>query len=103
LSFLAKDAAGNISSPATFSFTLDTQAPTLQIDAPAVASDLLGNATLSGTVSSGNSTIVELKYAFSGQPSFPVSFDRTTGQFSAPLDISKLAPGAKTLMPLAMR
>ena len=97
VTILATDAAGIISNPATFAFTLDTAAPVLQIDAPAVGSDLLGNATLAGTVSSGNSAIVELKYAFSGQPSFSVSFDPTTGQFSAPLEISKLAPGAQSL------
>lgn len=97
VSFVARDASGNVSSSTPFTFTLDTVKPTLSIESPAAGASLAAGDALSGTVGGSGSTIVALSYAFSGQPTMPIAFNTETGEFRAPLNLSKLAPGPTTL------
>ncbi len=96
LSFVATDFQGNISST-PFAFTLDTQAPSLDIQTPEQRSDLTPGALLSGNVNATGSSIVELKYAFTGQPARTIAFNPQTGDFSVSLDYAALGIGATTL------
>lgn len=49
LSFVAQDAAGNVSSPAALTFTLDTAAPALAVTSPPSGSSLQTSPTITGT------------------------------------------------------
>lgn len=97
ISFVAVDAAGNTSLPKTISFRLDTTAPTLTIQSPGSGSVLDAGELLAGSLGTSGSPIVSLTYSFTGQPAMPIAFSAQTGQFSEPLDLAKLAPGATTL------
>ncbi|HEY2253375.1 MAG TPA: Ig-like domain-containing protein, partial [Planctomycetaceae bacterium] len=97
VSFVASDAAGNVSDPVSFTFTLDTVAPTLNISSPLSGGTLSAGDTLTGNVNVAGSPVVQLSYTFSGQPTTPIVFDPATGAFSASLNLAKLAPGATTL------
>ena len=97
IQFVATDFQGNISNTAPFNFTLDTRAPTLDIQAPTVGANLSSDSILAGNVDPTGSSIVELKYAFTGQSARTIPFDAQTGNFSVPLDITALAPGATTV------
>lgn len=97
VSLTATDFQGNVSAPQVFDFTLDTLAPTVQIIAPEEGATLESGALLSGLANATGSSIVELKYAFTGQPARPIPFDSATGEFSVPLNIAALAPGATVL------
>lgn len=97
ISLSATDFQGNVSDPQLFSFTLDTLAPTVQIIAPEEGATLEVGSLLSGLANATGSSIVELKYAFTGQPARTIPFDSATGEFSVPLNIAALAPGATVL------
>jgi hypothetical protein len=97
ISLSATDFQGNVSDPQLFSFTLDTLAPTVQIIAPEEGATLEVGSLLSGLANATGSSIVELKYAFAGQPARTIPFDSATGEFSVPLNIAALAPGATVL------
>jgi PAP2 superfamily/Bacterial Ig-like domain len=97
VSLVAVDASGNSSTPSNFKFTLDTAAPFLNVESPAAGASLVAGDVLSGTVDTSGSSIVALSYAFNGQPTMPIAFNAQSGQFSTPLDLSRLAPGATTL------
>jgi hypothetical protein len=98
LTFRATDFAGNVSTAATYTFTLDTAAPTLAITAPLDNDALTAAPTLTGTVSGTGSAITALSYAFDGGMSHSVVFDPATGGFSQALDLSTLHPGAHSLV-----
>ena len=95
--FVATDSQGNVSDPQLFSFTLDTQAPTIQILGPEEGATLEAGAVLTGLANATGSSIVELKYAFTGQPARTIPFNAATNEFSVPLNIAALAPGATVL------
>ena len=95
--FTATDFQGNVSDPQLFSFTLDTQAPTIQILGPEEGATLEAGAVLTGLANATGSSIVELKYAFTGQPARTIPFNAATNEFSVPLNIAALAPGATVL------
>ena len=95
--FTATDASGNVSAPAPFTFTLDTTAPTFAIQSPTTGGSVDNSTLLTGSVSTSGAAIVSLSYRFSGQTAMPLTFDAQTGNFSTPLDVSKLSPGATTL------
>ncbi len=75
VSFVAVDASGNLSDSTPFMFTLDTVAPTLNIESPAVGASLVAGDVLTGSVDVSGSTIVALSYAFDGQPKMPIAFN----------------------------
>jgi hypothetical protein len=99
LHFQATDKAGNVETPAPFTFTLVTQAPTLTLTSPTDGGTLSTGATLTGTVTtSGGANIVCLCYAFDGSTTMiPVPFN-SGGTFNQALDLSRLAAGSHTLL-----
>jgi len=102
LTLTASDARGNASAPLTFSFTLDTRAPTIALTSLADSDTLSAGARLTGTADPTGSTLVSLAYAFDGGRTIPVSFDPATGQFDTDLDLSSLGVGAHTLTVAAL-
>ncbi|MEF8768730.1 vanadium-dependent haloperoxidase [Candidatus Accumulibacter contiguus] len=97
LTLSASDARGNASAPLTFSFILDTRAPTIALTSLADGDTLSTASRLTGTADPTGSTLVSLAYAFDGGRTNPVSFDPASGQFDSALDLSSLGVGAHTL------
>jgi hypothetical protein len=93
----ATDAAGNVSSPIEFSFTLDTVAPMIVVTSPTDDGALEADAVLNGTLSREGSAIVSLNYAFNNGPTTPIPFSAEAAVFSIPLNLSKLTAGAHLL------
>jgi hypothetical protein len=96
LTLVARDFAGNASTPVAFSFVLSTHAPVIALTSPANGDNLVDGATLAGAVTTSGAAITALSYAFDGGASMPITFD-ATGAFIAPLDLSKLTAGAHIL------
>lgn len=97
IDFRATDKTGNVSAPAPFTFTLDTQPPALTITGPTDGGSLADGAMLTGSVTSG-SPLVCLCYSFDGSNTMqPVVFN-PDGSFNQALNLSKLSPGSHTLV-----
>jgi hypothetical protein len=95
--FRATDAAGNVSAPATFTFTLATQPPVVTLTSPTDGGTLATGDLLTGTAT-GEASLVSLGYAFDGAATpVSVAFNPADGSFSQALDLSKLATGPHTL------
>ncbi len=93
----AIDAAGNVSPARELPFLLDTQAPRITLDSPAGDGQLHVNTQIAGLADATGSALTRLTYEFETGPVFPLAFDRPTGEFSQPLDLSRLAAGPHTL------
>jgi hypothetical protein len=100
LSLVATDAAGNVSSPKTFSFQLETQPPRITLASGGVqdGGTLSAGEHLTGTaaVETGD-TLAALSYAFDGGTAMPVGFNATSGTFDQVLELTHLAAGNHTL------
>jgi hypothetical protein len=100
LTFSAVDAAGNVTSPVVFSFTLDTQAPQISLAADSIQNSgtLAAGAVLDGAVTTeAGVALTALSYAFDGGASAPLGFDATSGAFDQALNLSQLGAGNHTL------
>ncbi|MGE0642374.1 MAG: Ig-like domain-containing protein [Nitrospira sp.] len=87
----------NNQSTLTFTFTLDTKAPTITLTSPANNAALTATTRLTGTAGGTGSKLVTLTYQFDNGTVIPISFDTTTGNVDQALDLSKLSTGAHTL------
>jgi hypothetical protein len=96
--FQATDFAANTSAVQAFSFTLDTQAPTITLIGPSQGDSLTAGAQVTGTADGTGSALVALSYAIDGGAVMPMVFDRSTGAFDETLDLSKLEAGSHTLV-----
>ena len=98
VSLVAKDAAGNTASPQTLTFTLDTQAPKVTLNANSVQDNgtLAARAALSGTAIS-EAALKSLNYKIDGGTVVPLAFDRASGTFNQPLDLTHVTTGNHTL------
>lgn len=94
--FEATDAAGNITTRDLL-FTLDTSAPTVEIDSLSEGGELLDGARLTGIADGTGSAIVSLTYQFDDGTIMPFSLV-DVGVFDTALDLSRLATGAHTLV-----
>ena len=93
LTFTAVDAAGNVTSPLVFDFTLDTQAPQISLAADSIQNGgtLAAGAMLDGAVTTeAGVALTALSYAFDGGGAVPVNFDATSGAFDQALNLSQL-------------
>ena len=100
LTFTAVDAAGNVTSPLVFDFTLDTQAPQISLAADNIQNGgtLAAGAMFDGTVTTeAGVALTALSYAFDGGAAVPLGFDATSGAFDQALNLSQLAAGNHTL------
>jgi hypothetical protein len=104
LNFQATDFAGNTSGLTAFTFTLDTQAPTITLTSPADGGTLDSLSHLTGTADGAGSAITQLTYAFEGGTAVPVAFTPDAGaagpssyDFDQVLDLSHLAAGPHSL------
>jgi hypothetical protein len=100
LTFTATDAAGNVTSPLAFNFTLATKAPQIALAANSVQDGgmLVSGSHLTGavTLETGDS-LTSFSYAFDGGTKMPISFDPTTSAFDQALDLTKVGTGNHTL------
>src|SRR5262249_812183 len=97
INFQATDAAGNVTPPVAFTFSLGTTGPNLTLTSPTDGASLaLGDGTLTGTATTVGPALVSLHYAFDGGTEYPVAFN-ADGSFSQALDLSKLTAGSHTL------
>ena len=100
LTFTAIDAAGNVTTPVDFSFTLDTEAPQTSLAADSIqdGGTLAAGAVLDGTVATENGVALNaLSYAIDDGTAMPISYDATTGALDQVLDLTALITGAHTL------
>ncbi|MFZ4409274.1 MAG: VCBS domain-containing protein, partial [Paracraurococcus sp.] len=94
----ATDGAGNTASPASFTFTVDTRAPTITLDGLADGATIVAGAHLAGTADGTDSALTVLGYRWDGEATDrPLVYDRATGTFDAALDLRTLLPGTHTL------
>jgi hypothetical protein len=100
LTFTATDAAGNVTSPLIFNFTLATKAPRIALASTSIQDGgaLASSSHLTGavTIETGDS-LTGLSYAFDGGTTMPLAFDASTGAFDQGLDLTKLGAGNHTL------
>jgi hypothetical protein len=104
LTFTATDAAGNVSSPLAFEFTLATKAPQITLASTSVqdGGTLASGSHLTGAVTlETGDTLTSLSYAFDGGAKMPIAFDPTTGAFDQGLDLTKVGTGNRTLTLIA--
>src|SRR5262249_22529385 len=102
VSFVATDAAGNVTTPLNLSVVLATKAPMI---APATIQDgteLAAGSVLQGfALAQSGATLAGFSYTFDagtpGAVTMPVSFDPSNGLFNGTLDLSRLGAGAHTL------
>ncbi|ARQ13735.1 PAP2 haloperoxidase-like superfamily protein (plasmid) [Rhizobium etli] len=99
LSFVAKDAAGNTSTPVTMSFVLDTKAPLITFAPTSIQNGgtLDSASRITGMANPTGSALAALTYSLDGGIVVPVSFNVATGAFDAALNVSKLGTGNHTL------
>src|SRR5262249_37577208 len=88
---------GNVSAYVDFSFTLDTQGPSLSVTSPTSGGPIAAGVHLVGTVNGTGSDVVALGYAFDGRTPRAVSFDPPGRTFEASLDLASLASGPHVL------
>lgn len=89
----ATDFVGNRSTALVQDFTLDTNAPAISLTSPLDGSDVNAGTVVSGAASGTGSSIVALNYRINGGQPVPIPFDSVSGNFVAPLDLSRVAPG----------
>ncbi|MEA5599312.1 hypothetical protein, partial [Rivularia sp. UHCC 0363] len=96
LKLIATDAVGNNSEELNFSFSLDTQLPSLTINNPIADGELTEGARLTGTSDETGSGIVNLTYRFNTGDEVIVPVNEN-GEFDAELDLTGLSNGTQTL------
>ncbi|MFV0383540.1 Ig-like domain-containing protein, partial [Paracoccus sp. (in: a-proteobacteria)] len=93
LSFVAEDAAGNVSGAVTSTVVFDTADPVLSFRG-LVDGALYGSAArLAGTVDGTGSPIVALAYQIDGGRTHALTYNPTTGAFDSALNLSALSQG----------
>ena len=100
LAFVATDAAGNATSPLSFTFTLDTQAPQISLAADSIqdGGTLAAGAVLDGTITTENAVaLTGLSYSIDGGTATPIGFDSTSDAFDQAIGLTSLATGSHTL------
>ena len=70
VAFQASDGVGNVSAPATVSFTLDTQAPIIAVDSPAAGGIARDNVAVAGHVHDALSGVQSLTAQVDAGPAF---------------------------------
>ena len=101
--FIARDFAGWISNQETFTFRLDTVAPTIQWKNPLDGKPLYADESIEATVSGTGSDLVWLSYRVdtAGQetrPETPIHFPVEGGAVRTQIDLSGLSIGSHTLI-----
>jgi hypothetical protein len=100
LTFTALDAAGNVTAPDTFTFTLDTLAPTISLSSDSIQNGgtLAAGVVLDGTVTPESAVaLTALSYTIDGGTAMPLGFDTTTNVFDQALDLTPLTTGSHTI------
>ncbi len=97
LRFRALDKAGLQSGEFAFTFTLDTQRPSIAVTSPAPMQNITATQRLEGTASGTGSNLIALTYQIDGRPPMPINFSPTGGGFSQSLDLSRIEPGEHNL------
>ena len=93
LSARARDAAGNLTTSATVSVTIDNGAPTVSMTAPANGATVSGMVTVSATASD-NIGVVGVQFLLDG---VPLGAEDTTGPYSISWDSTTANSGSHTL------
>ena len=88
VAFTATDKAGNVSSPVSFSFTLDTIAPTVTITSPTSGLTTNSNPTIAGTVTDAGSSVKLLQAAVDGGAAQTVAVVNGSFQFTTQLALN---------------
>ena len=96
LKLIATDAVGNNSEELNFSFTLDTQLPSLTVNNPSADGELTLGARLTGTSDETGSGIVSLTYRFNTGDEVTVPVNEN-GEFDVELDFTGISDGTQTL------
>jgi hypothetical protein len=97
LSLRATDYSGNTSALTDFSFTLDTDAPAINIDTPTEGEALEDGARLTGSVSGTGSPLTSLVYSFDGGTAMPFSPSPADGSFDVALELKRVNIGSHIL------
>ncbi len=96
--FAATDKAGNISQPFAFTFTLDTQGPTISIQSPAQGLVTHSNVTIAGEVTGTVADVASLSEQVNSGPVVPLEFDSSGDfQFTTGLALDGSADGIHTV------
>ncbi|SEF48157.1 Ig-like domain (group 3) [Nitrosospira multiformis ATCC 25196] len=93
VTILARDAAGNLAAGFNRSFTLDTQAPALDLASLADGATLSAASRVTGTADPTGTWLVELFYTVDGGQKHSLIFDTTTGSFDQALILGNLGIG----------
>ena len=93
LSARARDAAGNLTTSATVSVTLDTTAPTVSMTAPANGANVSGLVTVSATASD-NKAVVGVQFLLDG---VPLGAEDRTAPYSISWNTQPVSLGSHTL------
>ena len=96
--FQATDKAGNVSSPASASFTLDATPPVIAMTSPSVSLTTNANITVNGKVTDNLSGVASLTASVDGQTAVPVSFDPAGAfQFTTAFPLNGTVDGLHTI------
>jgi hypothetical protein len=95
---VTNDAAGNIAPTFTRSFTLDTQAPVIELFNLEEGATLSAASRLTGTADPTGSTLTALRYSLDGGTPRTIFFDRQTGSFDEALTLGNLGVGEHVLV-----
>ncbi|SCX42366.1 Ig-like domain-containing protein [Nitrosospira sp. Nsp1] len=98
VTILARDAAGNLAAGFNRSFTLDTQAPVLDLTSLADGATLSASSRVAGTANPTGTQLVELFYTVDSGQKHRLSFDATTGSFDQSLILRNLGIGDHSLV-----
>ena len=96
LKLIATDAVGNTNEVLEFTFTLDTQLPSLTVNNPSASDELTEGAKLTGSLDETGAGIVSLTYQFSGGSEITVPVN-DNGEFDVELDFAGISNGSQTL------
>ena len=97
VAFSGTDKAGNVSSPVSFSFTLDTIAPTVTITSPASGLPTNSNPTIAGTVTDASSGVASLQARVDGGAAQAVALVNGSFQFATQLTLDGSADKVHTV------
>jgi|GEM_PF-187621 len=97
ITIIARDAAGNLSTGYTRSFTLDTRVPVVTLSSIAEGDTLAGGVRLTGTADATGTMLTQLNYRLDDGTLRSLVFDGSTGSFDAALDFGTLLVGDHTL------
>ncbi|MDT7833571.1 Ig-like domain-containing protein, partial [Aquabacterium sp. OR-4] len=98
VTLIATDAAGNTSAATSRSFTLDTQAPSIELTSLADGATLAAGSRISGTANPNGGVLTQLSYTLDGGAAHTLIFDASSGSFDAALDFGSLAVGDHTVV-----